>query len=293
MSRDLILRICRVVFVSLAIMVFAFLVSLFNPSAPVRMAQIQPEITNSADGKQRNPSALIVQKGAARPAVQEEPAQASPSQMKAGLETLREMALKKTILFAPQPLERQPLDANSLVSEGAVLKLTSTEISQPRWGERVVTANASTAPLSIEMSSIEMSQETKLQPDPDRPPQLEPRDALTGKESLTYKRDTNKKLNSHTAIRANQSIIGSWSTGTCRSTKTTDTRLSISSRRAKSSTGSVCEFRDLQWANHEWRVKANCSQGTQHWVANGRFALMANKLVWTSERDVISYSRCN
>jgi len=133
MSRDLILRICRVVFVSLAIMVFAFLVSLFNPSAPVRMAQIQPEITNSADGKQRNPSALIVQKGAARPAVQEEPAQASPSQMKAGLETLREMALKKTILFAPQPLEQQPLDANSLVSGGAVLKLTSTKIPRPQW----------------------------------------------------------------------------------------------------------------------------------------------------------------
>jgi hypothetical protein len=202
--------------------------------------------------------------------------------MKAGLETLREMALKKTILFAPQPLEQQPLDANSLVSEGTVLKLTSTEIPQPQWREGVVTANASTAPLSIEMS-----QETKLQPDP------VPRDALTGKESLTYKRDTSKKLNSHAAIRANQSIIGSWSTGTCRSTKTTDTRLSISSRRAKSSTGSVCEFRDLQWANHEWRVKANCSQGTRHWVANGRFALMANKLVWTSERDVISYSRCN
>ena len=202
-------------------------------------------------------------------------------------------------------------------------------------GERVVTANASTAPLSIEMS-----QETKLQPDPDRSPQLEPRDALTRKESLTYERvlqirsrlrdlgflsaakggawdtsvrdalrdfkitnhlrnddvwdlDTSKKLNSPTAIRANQSIIGSWSTGTCRSTKPTDTRLSISSRRAKSSTGSVCEFRDLQWANHEWRVKANCSQGPQHWVANGRVALMANKLVWTSERDVISYSRCN
>jgi hypothetical protein len=49
----------------------------------------------------------------------------------------------------------------------------------------------------------------------------------------------------------------------------------------------------LQWANHEWRVKANCSQGPQHWVANGRVALIANKLVWTSEHDVISYSRCN
>jgi hypothetical protein len=49
----------------------------------------------------------------------------------------------------------------------------------------------------------------------------------------------------------------------------------------------------LQRTDREWRVRANCSQGTQHWVANGRFALIGKKLVWTSERDVISYVRCN
>jgi hypothetical protein len=28
-------------------------------------------------------------------------------------------------------------------------------------------------------------------------------------------------------------------------------------------------------------------------LADARFALIGNKLVWTSERDVISYVRCN
>ena len=271
------------------------------------MAQIQPDITNFTDRKQRSPSPPIVQKGVTGVAVQEEPARASPSQIEAGLETLKQMVLEKTIHFDPQPVE-QHLDANGLVSEAAVPKPTSAEIPQPQWREKVVTANASTAP-----SSVELLQETKLQPEPDRSPQREPKGALIGTEPLTNNRvlqirsrlrdlgfltatkggewdarardalrdfkivnhlrnddvwdlDTSKKLDSQTAIRADQSIIGSWSTGPCRSTKTTDIRLSISSRQAKSSAGSVCEFRDLQWTNHEWRVKANCSQGTQHYM---------------------------
>jgi hypothetical protein len=105
---------------------------------------------------------------------------------------------------------------------------------------------------------------------------------------------TSGKLNSPTAIRADQSFIGNWSTAaSCRADKSKNTRLSISSRRAKSSVGSICEFRDVQWNDREWRVRANCSQGAQHWVANGKLALVANKLIWTSERDVISYFRCN
>ena len=105
---------------------------------------------------------------------------------------------------------------------------------------------------------------------------------------------TSEKLNSPTAIRADQSFIGNWSTAaSCRAEKSANTRLSISSRRAKSSAGSICEFRDVQWNDREWRVRANCSQGTQHWVANGKLALVADRLIWTSERDVISYFRCN
>jgi hypothetical protein len=104
---------------------------------------------------------------------------------------------------------------------------------------------------------------------------------------------TSKKLDSQAAIPADQSIIGNWSTAPCRSAKNEGTQLSISSRRIKSSTGSVCEFHDLQSNNREWRMRATCSQGSQHWGAKGKFALVGNKLVWTSERDVISYFRCS
>jgi hypothetical protein len=105
--------------------------------------------------------------------------------------------------------------------------------------------------------------------------------------------ETSNKLNAQTAVRANHSIIGDWSTAPCRSPKPTDTRLSISSRRSKSSTGGVCEFHDLKVTAREWRVKATCSQADKRWTATGRFSLTADKLVWTSERDVISYFRCH
>jgi hypothetical protein len=287
MSRDLSaaeFRICRMVFAFLAIMVLAFFVfnaidSLFDPSPPVRMVQIQPDITNSTGRNPKQPSQssrLIVQKEPGGGAVLQEPARVSLSHMKVGLEKLRELALEKTIHFDAQPLE-QRLDANSLVPEDALPKPVSTEISQLRWRGKVVTANASTEP-----PSIEPSQETKLQPEPDRPPQRESKEASIGTESLTSEHvlqirsrlrdlgflsapkgegwdasardalrdfklmnhlpnndvldlETSKTLNSQTAIPANHSIIGNWSTAPCRSTKTTDIRLSLSSRRAKSS----------------------------------------------------------
>src|SRR5271166_2012645 len=185
MSRDLSpteLRICRTVFASLAITVFAFLVfnaidSLFNSATPVKMTRIRPNTNstdrNSTQGSQS--SLLIVQKGAAGGVVQEEPARASPSQMKAGSKKLQEMVLEKMIHFDPQPLE------HDLVSEHTVPKLTSTEIPQPQGREKVATANAGTEP-----PSIELSQETKPQPEPDRSPQRKSNETLISAESLTY-----------------------------------------------------------------------------------------------------------
>jgi len=104
---------------------------------------------------------------------------------------------------------------------------------------------------------------------------------------------TGEKLHSQTAVRADRSFIGNWSTAPCRSAPTKDIRMSINSRRAKSSTGSVCKFNDIASGNGEWRVQATCSQGDRHWTANGKLALTANKLVWSSEQDVTSYFRCN
>jgi hypothetical protein len=61
--------------------------------------------------------------------------------------------------------------------------------------------------------------------------------------------------------------------------------------RVRLSTGSVCEFNDLKRDTDGWRVRASCSHGREHWAANGKFALKGDKLIWTSERDVISYFR--
>jgi len=336
------LRICQTVAAFLAIMVFAFLVfnvidSLLGPSPPARIAQARPDITGSTgrDSVQTGGSSLpIVKEDAAEDAVPEEPAQASRSHRIAGLEKLRERALEKALHFDSRPLQ-QRLEANDLAPADTVSTPASPESFQPQWKGGVATANAGHEP-----SSIEPSQETKSQPEPDPPPQHNLREASPGTESLTHEqvlqirsrlrdlgylstgksdawdagarealRDfklvndlpknevldaaTIKKLNAPSAVRADQSIIGNWSESPCRSAGKTNVRLSISSHRAKSSGGSVCEFADLRRSDREWRVRANCSQGPKHWVANGRFALNGNKLVWTSERDVINYVRCN
>ena len=99
---------------------------------------------------------------------------------------------------------------------------------------------------------------------------------------------TREQLNSPLAVRADQSFLGNW----CRPADKKTLRLSISSRRAKSSAGSVCVFRDMHAENSGWRVRATCSEGEQSWSANGKITLATGKLVWASERDVVSYSRC-
>jgi hypothetical protein len=316
MSRDLgatELRVCRMVFAFLAITVFAFLLlnaieSLSNPSPLVRKVQVQPDITNSTGRhpKQSSQSSPPMQtpgaqsqKEPARGVVPDEPVRVSLSHLKVRLEQLGAMTLERAIRFDPQPLERR-LDANSLVPADAVPKPDSTEISQPQWKGKIITANASTEP-----PALEPPQEIKVLPERLAPsPQRESKEALPGAESLTdedvlqiksrlrdlgylspaksggwdasarnalrdfklvnhlanddvWDLQTSKKLNSQTAIRADQSIIGNWSTGfPCRSAKATDIRLSISARRAKSSAGSVCDLHDFESNNREWRVRA-------------------------------------
>jgi hypothetical protein len=259
--------------------------------------------------------------------VADDPPQLSLLQMKVRLEQFGSITLQKAIQFDPEPLERR-LDANTLVLRDALPR--PTETSQPQWKEKIVTANASpespeprqearvTLPERLTPTPQGDSNEVSLEAD--TLPQIKSRlrdlgflsSAKTGGRDASvpdalrdfkvanhlanddqWDHQTNKKLNLQTAVRANQSIIGTWSTASCRSAKTTNIRLSINSRRAKSSAGSICEFHDLQTNNREWRVRATCSQGNQRWPANGKFTLKADKLVWTSDRDVISYSRCN
>ena len=99
---------------------------------------------------------------------------------------------------------------------------------------------------------------------------------------------TRERLNSPRAVRVDQSFLGNW----CRPAEKKTLRLSINSRRAKSSAGSVCVFHNIHAESRGWQVRATCSEGGESWNANGKITLANGKLVWASERDVVSYSRC-
>ena len=99
---------------------------------------------------------------------------------------------------------------------------------------------------------------------------------------------TRERLNSSRAVRFDQSFLGNW----CRPAEKKPLRLSINSRRAKSSAGSVCVFHNIHAESRGWQVRATCSEGGESWNANGKITLANGKLVWASERDVVSYSRC-
>jgi hypothetical protein len=100
---------------------------------------------------------------------------------------------------------------------------------------------------------------------------------------------TREKLNSRTAIRADESLFGSW----CRPADEKKLRLTINSRGAKSSAGTKCVFEHIHAENGSWRVRATCSGGKEKWTANGHIKVKGSKLAWASEGDVVNYLRCN
>jgi hypothetical protein len=101
-----------------------------------------------------------------------------------------------------------------------------------------------------------------------------------------WDRRTLETLNSQTAIRANQSFVGTW----CGGKK--EPRLFINSRQAKSAVGGVCEFKAFEPAANEWRVRASCTDRNESWTSNISFTVRGNKLIWSGERGSTSYFRC-
>ena len=322
MSRDLgpsELRVCRLVFICLAGMIFAFLLlstmeSLSSPP-PVRKVQ-EPAVATFA-GSQRQSSqsspmikAAQAQTGPARDAIPvlDGPARIFLLNMKLWSELPDRATLERAVRFDPRPLSQRLGGADAVAQPG------STSTFQPQPDGPIVTATFASAGAA----SMDQPWETKSLPLAMSEEQVRriqsrlrelgflsaaatgtwdagSRDALQDFKVInglgnddTWDYQTHEKLNSPTAIRADQSIIGNW----CRSAGT-NLRLSINSRRARSSAGSVCEFHDLESDSREWRVRSSCSQSGQRWTANGKFTLTADKLVWTSEDDVISHFRCN
>jgi hypothetical protein len=286
-----------------------------------------------ARSKDPNPSADLGHKSNPQPRTQwaggaepDEPARDSLSAMKVMLERLAAAkALERTVQFDPEPLQRG-VDAQNIGFAEIAPKAVLTESALIRHAARIASANpqppavtpeeglkdpepqAAPTPTTAEASAEEevMHIKSRLH-DLGFLSSVKPggwdagtRDALRDFKVVNslanddaWDVKTSRKLGSETAIRADQSIIGNWSTGPCRSAKPTDTRLSISSRRARTSAGSVCEFHNVKATAREWRVQADCSHKDKRWTANGKFSLTPDKLVWTSERDVISYARCN
>lgn len=98
-------------------------------------------------------------------------------------------------------------------------------------------------------------------------------------------------LASGSALKTEQTFLGSWSEGGCEQGSKPD--IIINSRRAVSSTGGVCEFSSIKQAGSAWGVTTTCSNAGEKWSANIQLVLTNGKLVWIG-RDGTSteYSRC-
>jgi hypothetical protein len=98
-------------------------------------------------------------------------------------------------------------------------------------------------------------------------------------------------LASGTALRAEQTFIGSWSETSCEPGEKPG--IFITSRRAVSSAGGICEFLSVKSAGSGWSIATSCSNGAERWTATIRLAMVGDKLVWTGrDRSQTQYSRC-
>jgi hypothetical protein len=102
---------------------------------------------------------------------------------------------------------------------------------------------------------------------------------------------TEARLNSHLAVRANQSFLGVWTSASCRGPEGDALLIVINTRRARSS-GGACEFESIESENPHWRIRATCADDTKRWTSNIKFTVRGNQLTWQSERDARTYLRC-
>ncbi len=287
---------------------------------PERPKRLSTPSDNSDPWPQKKPS-LGGKPDAAEPV--------SPSVMKVRLDRLGAIALERMVRFDAQPFEQradvpgpgfaevgprpiltQSFQANS---EGTIVTASATAISsahqEPKIAEEDTPARRKTGEASPTADSLTEQQISRVKSrlrdlgflssakrggwDANARNALRDFKVANGlSNDDAWDVETSKKIDSQFAVRADGSIIGNWSTTPCRSAKPGNIRLSVTSRQAKSSAGSVCDFQDLKATAREWRVRATCSQGEKRWTANGKFSLSSDKLVWSSERDVISYFRC-
>jgi peptidoglycan hydrolase-like protein with peptidoglycan-binding domain len=322
-------RICRVVFAFLGAMFFAFLLlntigSLSTSSPPVN--KIQPGTNDTSSHlKQAIQSSPPLQpvRSETRPAQKSAAVPLPAAKARSG--PPEGMAIETAIRFDAQRLERR-LDGPSLVPARGLSRLSSAEVPatipsaesfELSRGGLIVTPMFATpepspesrAPSTQGGLSYEHVQQIQARLR-DLGFLSSPANGAWDTNSRAALRDfkvvnrlanddvwdlqTRKTLASETAVRADESFIGSWSQASCRSASKDNLRLTINSRRIRTSAGSVCEFHGFAAdRGGGWRVRTSCLQGNQHWKADGKLAIRENKLIWTSGGDVSSYFRCN
>jgi hypothetical protein len=314
--------VCQVVGAALIVLVCGFFLvgAIDSLSSPRQLAQADAGAATHKNRKQPSQSSLPrsePSRHAATDASADDLVASTPQDNKGLTAALKARGLEIAHRVVAQTAESSR-DANNSDSDVALSKPVRTEIFRPASEERIITEKFASAGSNARAFA------------PEKEPVTLPRPVLSTDEDLRQVRSrlhdlgflssagngtcdaacksalrdfklanrlanddvldshTREQLNSPRAIRADQSFLGNW----CRAADKKTLRLSISSGRAKSSAGSVCMFHDMHVEDRGWRVRATCSEKDQSWSANGKITLASGKLVWASERDVVSYSRC-
>src|ERR1043166_5355605 len=53
-----------------------------------------------------------------------------------------------------------------------------------------------------------------------------------------------------------------------------------------------CVFKEQRWTERDFRLRANCTNGHEHWTSNVHLIVKGDRLVWTSKRGAQAYIRC-
>jgi hypothetical protein len=102
---------------------------------------------------------------------------------------------------------------------------------------------------------------------------------------------TEELLASGSALRAEQTFVGSWSETACDPRSKPD--IVINSRRATSAAGGVCEFLSVKAAGPSWNVGTRCSNAGEKWSAAIHLTVANGKLIWIGrDGSETQYLRC-
>jgi len=107
----------------------------------------------------------------------------------------------------------------------------------------------------------------------------------------TFDRATEDSLSSASALRIEDSFIGSWSeTSPCDASS--PAHMVINSNRAVSSGGGFCDFLNVSGEETGWRIKAKCSAAGKNWTYDLRFSVSQGQLIWNGKTGATPYFRC-